>query len=364
MMKKIIIKILALLFTFIIVLTGFSRTSSIKSSKTDNGDIQSRMHKYIDDYSVKNKFSGTILVAKDDEVLLDKGYGMADYNKKIVNKPKTVFAIASLTKQFTATAILMLQEKKLLSVQDTIDKYIPDYPDGDKIKIYNLLTHTSGISDYTSSGKGERTYTPEEIIELFKNKPRNFETGAKYEYCNADYILLGYIIEKVSGVKYEEYLDKNIFKPLKLNDTGFLTNEASIKDKASGYYSSKKTGEYIMVLDTESSMQYSAGGIYSTVDDLYRWENALFGEKLINKKSLNEMLTPYLHNYGYGYGLIIGKNAGGDKVIWHNGSLPGFSSYIGKNSNKEYIFIILSNKDSYNIEDMVSGLSNILELKK
>ena len=219
MTKKIIIKIISLLFTSIILLTGCGRntTSSIKSVKIvkiDNRDIQSRISKYIDDYSPNDKFNGTILVAKDDKVLSDKGYGMADYNNKIVNKPKTVFEIASLTKQFTATAILMLQEKKLLSVQDTIDKYIPNYPEGDKIKIYNLLTQTSGIPDYDqfsiSSGKGKHTYTPEEIIELFKSKPRNFETGTKYEYSSSNYILLGYIIEKVSGVKYEEYVDKNI----------------------------------------------------------------------------------------------------------------------------------------------------------
>ncbi|MBU3160708.1 beta-lactamase family protein, partial [Clostridium frigoris] len=260
--------------------------------------------------------------------------------------------------------MLEIEIATTMLTNSAIDKYIHDYPEGDKIKIHNLLTHTSGIADYVSTGKNDRAYTPEEIIELFKNKPLNFKTGTKYEYCNSDYILLGYIIEKVSGMKYEHYLEKNIFEPLKLNDTGFLINEASIKNKASGYYPSKKTGEYSVVLDTESSTQYSSGGIYSTVDDLYKWEKALFTQKLINKKSLNEMLTPYLQNYGYGYGLIIGKNDEGDKVIWHNGSLPGFSSYIGKNVNKKYLFIILSNKDSYNIEDMVSELSNILKLEK
>jgi len=381
MTKKNIIKILSLLFTVTILLAGCGTdtTSSINSAKIYNVDIQSQkpkymgsmdiksqISKYIDEYSPYDKFSGTILVAKDGKVISDRGYGMADYSNKVVNKPKTIFEIASLTKQFTATSILMLQEKKLLSVQDTIDKYIPDYPQGDKIKIYNLLNHTSGIPDFNqpsiSSEKGKHTYTLKKIIELFKHKPRNFETGTKYEYSSSNYILLGYIIEKVSSMKYEEYIYKNILKPLKLNDTGFLTNEANIKGKAGGYYISKKTGEYITVVDKEGPILSSAGGIYSTVDDLYTWENALLGEKLINKQSLNGMLTPYLHSYGYG--LIITKKASGDKMIWDNGSLPGYSCYIGKNINKNYVIIILSNKYSYNVLPIVSGLSDILEMKK
>ncbi|MCB2309089.1 beta-lactamase family protein [Clostridium estertheticum] len=367
MVKKIIIKVIVLLFIFMILLIGcVSDTSPLmKRAKIDNNDIQSEMSKYIDDYSPKDKFSGTVIVAKDNEIILDEGYGMADYNNKIMNKSKTVFDIASITKQFTATAILMLQEKNLLSVQDTVDKYIPDYPEGKKIKIYNLLSQTSGIIDYSQpSEKGKLTYTPLEIIELFKNEPRKFETGTKYEYSSSNYILLGYIIEKVSGMKYEQYLEKNIFKPLKLNSTGFLSNKLSIKNKAIGYALSENSGKYIPASNEENSTLYSAGGIYSTVNDLYTWENALFEGELISKESLYEMLTPLLNTYGYGYGLIISKNAMEDKMVWHNGTLSGYSSYIGKNINKDYVFIILSNKGSYNVVQMVSGLTDILEVEK
>ncbi|MBU3174849.1 beta-lactamase family protein [Clostridium estertheticum] len=392
MTKKNIIKIISLLFTFIIITTGCGRSTpstpntsktinSVKtgtrtkinnikkidnSMKIDNSEIQSKISKYIDSYSPNDKFNGTILVAKDDKVLSDKGYGMADSNKKIVNKPKTAFEIASLTKQFTATAILMLQEKKLLNVQDTVDKYIPDYPDGDKIKIYDLLTHTAGIPDYNQSSippiNGKHTYTLNESVKLFKNKPRHFESGAKYEYSSSNYILLGYIIEKVSGINYEEYIDKNIFKPLKLIDTGFLTYKAIIKGKANGYYRPKKTDNYTTSFDKEGSILPSAGGIYSTVDDLYTWYNALFDGKLINKESLNGMITPHLHSYGYG--LIITKKANGNIMIWDNGSTLGYTSYLGKDINKKYVIIILSNKYAYNVMPIVSGLSNILEMKK
>ncbi|APC40866.1 serine hydrolase domain-containing protein [Clostridium estertheticum] len=386
MTKKNIIKITSLLFTFIIITTGCgkSTTSTLNIPKTNNSvktdnspkidtsvkiddsEIGSKISKYIDSYSPNDKFSGSILVAKDNKVLSDKGYGMADYNKKIVNKPKTAFEIASLTKQFTATAILMLQEKKLLNVQDTVDKYIPDYPDGDKIKIYNLLTHTSGIPDYNQSSISpigwKHTYTLKESVKLFKNKPRHFKSGTKYEYSSSNYILLGYIIEKVSGINYEEYIDKNIFKPLKLIDTGFLTYKAIIKGKANGYYRPKKTDEYTTSFDKEGLILPSAGGIYSTVDDLYTWYNALLDGKLIKKESLNGMITPHLHSYGYG--LIITKKANGNTMIWDNGSTLGYTSYLGKDINKKYVIIILSNKYAYNVMPIVSGLSNILEMKK
>ena len=366
--RKSRIRIIILLLIFTILLTGVEKEKdtavSLKSTKTNYSMITSKMSKYIDNYSLKDKFSGTVLIAKDNEVILDKGYGMADVNNKIINKPKTVFEIASLTKQFTSTAILMLQEKKLLNVQDTIDKYIPGYPEGDKIKIYNLLTHTSGIPDYNQTAivSGEQTYTLKEIIRLFKNKPRHFESGTKYEYSSSNYILLGYIIEKVSGINYEEYIDKNIFKPLKLTDTGFLTYKAIIKGKANGYYRPKKTDKYTTSFNKEGSILPPAGGIYSTVDDLYTWYNALLDGKLINKESLNGMITPHLHSYGYG--LIITQKANGDKMIWDNGSTLGYSSYLGKNIDKGYVIIILSNKYAYNVMPIVSGLSNILEMKK
>ena len=171
MVKKIILKVIVLLFIFMILLIGcVSDTGTLmKSENIYNSNIQSKMSKYIDDYSSKDKFSGTVIVAKDNEVILEKGYGMADYNNKIVNKPKTVFEIASITKQFTATAILMLQEKNLLSVQDTVDKYIPDYPEGKKIKIYNLLSQTSGIIDYSQpSEKGKLTYNHWKSLNFLK----------------------------------------------------------------------------------------------------------------------------------------------------------------------------------------------------
>lgn len=370
-MRKGIIYLMIFVFTCSLILTGCgSKTTFLQeSTKTENKAIESKLIKYMKDYSTKQNFSGSILVAKDKDVLLNKGYGMADYEKQIPNNPQTEFEIGSITKQFTAMAIMMLQEKGLLNVNDTIDKYIPDYPKGNKIKIYNLLTHTSGIPDLLSfvdlTIKGNKhIYTPKELIEIFKNKPLNFNTGTKFEYSNSNYILLGYIIEKVSGMKYENYLEKNIFKPLDLNNTGFINNKSAIKNGANGYnVILLKTKDYYKAIDTSSPFAYSAGSMYSTIEDLYKWSNALYTEKLIKKESLNKMFTPYLSNYGFGW--LIGKSSDGSKIVWHGGGIQGYSSLIARDINKKYVVIILSNRDndSSNIENITLGLGKIMNIK-
>jgi len=246
MLRKTTLNIIIFLFISTLLLTGCNsinpKNLNEKTVVSSNNNIKSRLTKYMDRYSSKNEFSGSILIAKDDEILLNKGYGTADYNKSIPNKPQTTFEIASLTKQFTATAILMLQEQKLLNVNDKLSKYIPDYPDGDNITIYNLLTHTSGIPEYLNyvdsidTENHNLAYTPEELIELFKNEPFDFSSGTSFEYSNSNYILLGYIIEKVSNMKYEDYIENNIITPFKLTSTGFLSNETTSKNKSIGYY--------------------------------------------------------------------------------------------------------------------------------
>lgn len=371
MIKRIALYMITLVFTFTMLLIGCASnetTSVQESTKANYKEIQSKLIKCMDDYSKKDGFSGTILIAKDDDILLDRGYGMADYENNIANTPHTVFEIASLTKQFTATAILMLQEKKLLSVEDPLSKYIPDYPNGDKIKIYNLLNHTSGIRDYVelaeSIESGKHTYTLEELIKLFKNKSLDFDTGTEFEYSNSNYILLGYIIEKVSKKNYKDYIKENILKPLNLSNTGFLSDKANIKDKAVGYDTiDNNENEYKKAIDTEGSLIASAGEIYSTVEDLYRWEEALYAGKIINKQSLKEMFTPNSSDYGYGW--FIDESNKGNKIISHGGNLSGYTSYVERNFSKKYLIIILSNRenDPY-VNYIYTGISKILENKK
>jgi CubicO group peptidase (beta-lactamase class C family) len=366
MLKKTLLNIMTLFLISTLLLTGCENVNQKNVHKktvvSSNSNINTKLTKYMDNYSKKNEFSGTILITKDDEVLLNKGYGTADYNKRLQNKPQTIFQIASLTKQFTAAGILMLQEEKLLNVYDTLDKYIPDYPNGNSITLYNLLTHTSGIPEYLDYADSIDTenhnlnYTPDELIELFKNEPFNFNAGTSFEYSNSNYILLGYIIEKVSNMTYEDFIRNNIIVPLNLTSTGFLSSETDAKNKSIGYYFiNKYSNEHAEAPKTEGLMSYAAGEIYSNSVDLQKWENALFSEKIITKESLNEMFTPYLNNYGYGW--FIYENADGDKVAYHSGNLPGYTSFVEKNLNKNYLIIILCNE---NIDEAVDNLSTQL----
>ena len=366
--KNFILNIIMLVVIFTTLLTGCTSNRIMNSQENtgvNNNDVSSKLNKYMDNYYNKNEFSGTILITQNDEVLLNKGYGTADFNKNTNNKPQTIFEIASLTKQFTATGILMLRDNNLLNIQDTLNKYIPDYPNGYKITLYNLLTHTSGIPEYLDyvdlTEPDNKTYTPEELIEFFKNEPLNFNPGTSFEYTNSNYILLGYIIEKVSNMKYEDYIEKNILIPLDLNSTGFLSNGADIKDKSIGYYFiNRRSHEHAPAPETESMMSYSAGEIYSTSEDLLKWEDALFTEKIISKDSLDEMLTPNLNNYGYGW--FIDEGIDGDKFAFHSGNLPGYTSFIERNIDKDYTIIILSNE---NIDEAINTiqirLSEILD---
>lgn len=361
-MKRIILIIFSFLFTSSMLLTGCANKKAVQTETINSGDkeVQSKLEKYMKDYTTNNQFNGSVLVAKNERILFENGYGMADGDNKIPNTPKTVFEIGSITKQFTAAAVLLLQEKGLLNVQDTIDKYIVNYPNGKKIKIYNLLNHTSGIPEYTklveSMEKGKRSYTPKDIIETFMDKPLNFETGTKFEYSNSNYILLGYIIEKVTGEKYEDYIKNNIFMPLKMEHTGIINSKDIISGKAIGYsYISPKATAYEKAYETEQSLPYAAGGIYSTVEDLFTWSNGLFTEKIINGNSLKEMLTPYKDNYGFGWYVL---KLNGEDVVEHGGSISGYSSDILRYTNKGYTVIILSNKQGDdNITKIIDGIS-------
>jgi CubicO group peptidase (beta-lactamase class C family) len=364
MLKMSKLNLISLLLIFVIILTGCdNRTTHFQESTSKSSkEITDKLVKVMQKYP---EFSGTVLVAKGEEVLLNRGYGMADYDKKIVNEPQNVLEIGSITKQFTATAILMLQEKKLLNVQDTVSKYIPDYPNGDKIKIYNLLTQTSGIPEYLSFvesvDSGKNTYTPIKLIEIFKDKPLNFEVGTSFQYSNSNYILLGYIIEIVSGMRYEDYLEENIFKPLEMNSSGFLSNLVEVKDKAIGYsILNIKLNKYEKASESEPTLPYSAGEIYSTVEDLYIWNNALFTEKLIKKDSLNEMLN--INKGSYGYGWFIFDKSNGDKLAYHGGATPGYSSLILRDVNSKYVIIILSNRNhDYNVDILRNELLGALD---
>lgn len=291
-------------------------------------------------------FNGSILVAKEGEILLRKGYGKADFKKRIPNTPATVFRLASVTKQFTAMAILILKEKGKLSVNDPLSKYIPDYPDGDKITIHNLLTHTSGIAEYFRDEliSWNHYYSLEELISLFKDNAQNFIPGERFQYCNSNYILLGYIIEKVSGIEYGNFVQQFIFTPLDMENSGYEGRKTKFKNLAVGYYSIKP--KPVEAFNFNMSIIYSAGGLCSTIDDLYKWDQALYTEKLVKSETLKKMFTPYSQaiNYGYGWSGWINETSTFD-IMEHTGSFSGFSSYIYRDIRNQIFIIMLSNSN-------------------
>lgn len=361
-MKRLTTKIFALALVSSLALTGCGSTK-IKN-KTINDKLQDTVKSYYD----KNKFIGTVLVAKDNKILLEAGYGMADNENNIKNTPQNIFPISSLTLQFTAVSILMLQEKNLLNMQDTIDKYIPDYPNGNKIKIFNLLTHTSGIHEYLDyvSYSGTKKYTPLQLIELVKNKPLVSEPGKTFDFTNTNYILLGYIIEKVSGKKYEDYVNENILKPLKMDNTGFLSIQPDVKGKAVGYLSNNVQNNkfvYTRTTGLDPAVRYASGEMYSTVDDMYKWYEGLASERVIKKASLDQMFTSY-SDFNYGLGFFVKKSNDGSARAYASGTnIPGYTSFNEMNMKKNYTIIILCNQyaNSVPVNSMAADLQKIVE---
>ncbi len=238
-----------------------------------------------------------------------------------------------------------MQEKHQLSVQDKLAKYIPDYPKGDSITIEDLLTHTSGVYNYTNNRdfmqKGSIVpISRDSLIQLFKYKPLDFSPGTKYSYSNSGYILLGYIIEKVTGKPYFQVVHENIFGPLHMTHSGFDFKGLTSTDKATGY-TNPSAGLKAEVVD--SSVSLSAGAIYTTTGDLYKWDRALYTNKIISQSSLQKAFTPHLEHYGYGWTMysIYGK-----KVVEHGGGIFGFVSFILRVPEEQICIIVLDNQPS------------------
>ncbi len=309
-------------------------------------DIGSKVDEYISTYQDMELFSGAVLVVKDGEVLLEKGYGKAVYEFDIANNPETKFRIGSLTKAFTAMAILQLEQKGELMLDDKLTKFIPDYPNGDKITIHNLLTHTSGIFDHANlpdydTDRRLKVYSVEKTIEKFKDKPLQFEPGSKFEYSNSNYILLGLIIEQTSSQTYGRYVEEQIFKSLTMNDSGFEYHYRNYKNFASGYII--ENNEIVRAKLRVMSNGHASGALYSTVHDMYLWDRALYTDKLIDKSRLDKMFVPFKGDYGYGW--VIDRLCD-RKVIRHGGDTDGYQTNITRFPDDDVCIIILSNLEN------------------
>lgn len=288
------------------------------------------------------------LAVKKGKVVYRKAFGMADLEMNIKMKPEFVFEIGSMTKQFTAVCILMLAEQGKLKLEDEITKFIPDYPtNGNVITLHHLLTHTSGIKDFTSMKSikdiARRDLPPKELVDFFKNEPIDFKPGEQYKYCNSGYVLLGYIIEMVSGQAYEEFITQNIFKKTGMDNSYYASHDKIIKNRVSGY---RDKNGYVNTNYISFSIPYASGSLISTVDDLLKWQNAINTNVLLNPLYTQKAFTNYQLNngtnidYGYGWHLEKVKN----KIIReHGGSIFGFKS-MGVYEPIEQIYVVgLSN---------------------
>jgi CubicO group peptidase (beta-lactamase class C family) len=341
-------------------LSNFTKSAQKKDGKK-NMDIEARVDAYIEPYIDAGGFSGAILLAKEGKVVLKKGYGMANYELDVPNNPQTKFRIASVSKTFTAAAVMILEQRGKLSTDEVLTKFIPDYPAGDKITIHHLLTHTSGIPNINAFPEYEEKSrfhnSLEDIIDLFKNKPLEFNPGERYSYSNSNYNLLAYIIEKVSGLSYGAFLQENIFAPLDMRDTGHDGYARQIiKNQASGYQPVGSTGiENAPYLDW--SIKTGNGSIYSTIEDLYKWDRALYTEKIVTESSKKKIFTNHIDGVGYGW-FVRERNS--RRVTDMNGRSPGFTSYVRRFIDDDACIIVLSNNYSPASHMMVDDLGAIL----
>ncbi|HXF43807.1 MAG TPA: serine hydrolase [Pyrinomonadaceae bacterium] len=288
-------------------------------------------------------FGGTILIARDGKPIISKGYGMANIEHSVPNSPQTVFRLGSITKQFTAMAIMMLQERGRLKIDDPICNYLKDCPAAwQTVNIRQLLTHTSGIPSYTAFPEyvkfSVQPMTPEVMLSMLRDKPLEFSPGEKFAYNNSGYYLLGVIIERVSGKSYADFLKENIFIPLGMTQTGYDNPLDVVKNRAAGY--ARRAGTVLNASYVDMSVPFAAGALYSTVEDLLRWDQALYTEKLVPKKTLDEIFTPVKNGYGFGWG--IGKRFGRD-MISHGGNINGFATQIMRFPSDKITVIVLSN---------------------
>lgn len=323
--------------------------------------IAAQADQYLSNLATEAAFSGSVLIARHGEILLSSGYGEAERDLHVLNTAQTRFRLASLTKQFTAMAILILQKQGALKVQDRICLHLADCPARwQAITIHQLLTHTAGVSDFPRLPGYRATMglpsSPAEMIARFRDKPLEFPPGEKFRYSNSGYILLGAIIEQASGCTYEAFLQDNIFTPLQMADSGYDHNAG---DLAVGYRDQLTQADFI-----DMSIPFAAGGLYSTVADLYRWDQALYTDQLISQALLNEMFTPYAPildggGFGPGYGWFIGKE--GDRpTASHAGGINGFCSMITRYFNDRVLLVILSNQEDINLAEIQAYLTSIL----
>lgn len=329
-------------------------------------NVYDKLNVYMDKQSQVNKFGGTVLVMKNDSIILRKAYGDANMEWKIKNTPDTKFVLASITKYITALGITQLIERKKISADSRLNEFFPDYPKGDKVTVHMLLTHTAGLPlDFDDLYMNATNITRDSAIAILKKKPYLFEPGTSCKYSNIGYFLLSQIIEKVSGISYEDYLRKNIFEKAGMTNSG-ISNNDSIVSKKAGIYYRNGTG-YALNPYINWNLNIGLDGMYSTVDDLYKLDRAMYGTSILSEESKKKMHTPYNKAYpdggfidSYGYGIFIDPYYNhGHHLLTHSGGFVGTMTTFDRYPDDNIFIAVLSNNESES--HMISyGLAGIL----
>lgn len=353
-----------IIFIFVLSLLGCSteKFSQDKASKIDE---------LMTTFSENGQFNGSVLVAEEGKVIYKKGFGFANMEWNIPNKPDTKFRIGSITKQFVSMQIMQLVEEGKINLDGKLTDYLPNYrkDTGEKITIHHLLTHTSGIPSYLGlpgfwSDSTRNHYQIDYMVKNFHSGELEFEPGSKYKYIGTGYFLLAVLIEKVTGKSFEENLQERILKPLQMNNSGVDRNEVILENRAAGYLK-RLTGlvndPYFYMLNV-----LGAGDMYSTVEDLYLWDRALHSDKLLLKKYKDIMFTPFLNNYAYGWSIhnvALGESNDSVQVISHIGGINGFSTIIFRLIKNKHLIVLFSNTGSTNLGEVRQAITNILHDK-
>ncbi|HQQ84012.1 MAG TPA: serine hydrolase [Cyclobacteriaceae bacterium] len=325
-------------------------------SSVDPDVKRTRIDEFLNYQAQLNKFNGTVLIAQGDKILLTKGYGYRNVENHVPHDTSSVFQIYSITKTFTSTLIFKLIEQKKLSLTDPLNKFYPAFPNGDKITIEHLLTHTSGIND-----DSDPNAPPTEAYRVarFGSNTPHFAPGEGWSYCNGGYQLLGYIIQKVAGMSYEQAIRKNIFQPLGMSHSGFDYTALSRPEKSTAYRVFTNNNKQIAVL-YDSAGPFSAGAIYATTGDLYKYYRSFRTHQIIGARSQEMAFAPSKTNDGYGYGWQLKKETMQPTVVSHSGGAAGFRSNFAMIPGEGICIIILNNHENANPEYLTCKILEIL----
>lgn len=307
-----------------------------------------------------HEFSGAVLVAQRGMPLFDRAYGLANHEWEIANTPATRFRIGSITKQFTAVSILLLEERGKLKLTDRVSQHVPDTPAAwSKITLLHLLTHSSGLTNVTELPEfmlwKNSPATVTQMVARFSDLPLDFEPGSRPRYSNSNYLVLGLIVERLSGQRYGEFLREHVLDPLGLEDSGLDSNLTILPRRATGY--GYRNGQYLNAPYSDMSVPHGAGAMYSTTHDLWRWAEGVYVDKLLTPASRARMLAPAMDGYALGVRVYEQR---GRKVIEHGGAIAGFSSALRYYPDDGVTVVVLSNLGRSITAELSSELSSVL----